>query len=789
MRLIILLLTAFCATLAAQTSERFPGFRVYQGDMLLGPESAVTNIPARLWTNNTVPYVIDPDIPNPDRIMGAIAWYNANTPVTYQARGSQANFVHYVRSTVGNGVCHSSVGMLGGEQFIRVEDTCTQGTLIHEMTHTTGFYHEQDRQDRNQNATVLYENIDKSQFGEFGDPGSAGEQDMGGYDYASHMHYGAFSFSRDGSVTIESVPAGIPFDSYTVLSPGDLDTLFRMYGKPPTQTTVTTNPPGLQMVIDGATVTAPQVYNWAPGSTHTLAVAAQTLAGTREVFAKWSDGGAASHTITASAATTIYSANFYQQVPVTTSGSPATGGTVSVDASSADGYFTARTTLVLTAKPNAGYKFLDWQANTGCPFRNSQNPQTVNVGAIAINCVAVFTQAPMTTITTDPPGIAITVDGSNYTHAPVNFAWAANSTHNISTATPPSNAVSPTRYIFQGWSDGKAAAHSVTAGTSATTITATFKTQYILVLPSTAPANGTVTVTPPSTDNFYEAGTVLTISAVPMPGRTVTPWTGDLFGQPNPATLTMTSQMTFGVTFPASVPALSVVNGANFSTNTMSPGELVTIFGAGIGPAAFSGAVLDATGKFPTSLSGTTVRFGNTAAPLVYTSANQVAALVPYALANNTTGTTAVSVVYNGKTINGPTLSVAKSAPGIFTVQSSGIGTAVIQNADGTINSADHPAPKGSVIVLYATGEGQIAPGGVDGAITGTPLPVLTQPAGLRIGGKPAVLQYAGEAPGEVSGVMQVNAVVPPDAPSGMVSVYLAVGNQISPVGVWMYVE
>jgi hypothetical protein len=263
MRCFVLLLAAVFAS-SAQVHNRFPGFRVYEGDMLL-PDSAITSlIPARLWTNNTVPYVIDSDIPNPSRIMDAITWYNQNTPVTYQPRASEANFVHYVRSTVGNGVCYSSVGMIGGEQFIHVEDACNTGTMIHEMTHATGFYHEQERQDRNLYITVLYENIDKAQFGEFPIPGTQTEQDVGGYEYASHMHYGAFEFSCTGLPVMESVPAGIGFDPYPVLSPGDLDTLFRMYGKPPTQTTLATNPPGLQMIVDGATVTAPQVYNWAP---------------------------------------------------------------------------------------------------------------------------------------------------------------------------------------------------------------------------------------------------------------------------------------------------------------------------------------------------------------------------------------------------------------------------------------------------------------------------------------------------------------------------------------------
>jgi uncharacterized protein (TIGR03437 family) len=85
------------------------------------------------------------------------------------------------------------------------------------------------------------------------------------------------------------------------------------------------------------------------------------------------------------------------------------------------------------------------------------------------------------------------------------------------------------------------------------------------------------------------------------------------------------------------------------------------------------------------------------------------------------------------------------------------------------------------VIVLYATGEGQISLGGIDGAITGTPLPSLTLPAAVRIGG----LQCAGE----VCGVMQVNAVVTPDALIRMVSVYRVMGNAISPANVRIWVK
>lgn len=97
---------AYGQAIDGQSERPLQGYRVVEGDMLL-PDSAFTSqVPSHLWTNNTIPYVIDSDIPNPSRITGAITWYNQNTPITYQQRASEANFVHYIRSTIGNGICY-----------------------------------------------------------------------------------------------------------------------------------------------------------------------------------------------------------------------------------------------------------------------------------------------------------------------------------------------------------------------------------------------------------------------------------------------------------------------------------------------------------------------------------------------------------------------------------------------------------------------------------------------------------------------------------------------------------
>jgi uncharacterized protein (TIGR03437 family) len=59
----------------------------------------------------------------------------------------------------------------------------------------------------------------------------------------------------------------------------------------------------------------------------------------------------------------------------------------------------------------------------------------------------------------------------------------------------------------------------------------------------------------------------------------------------------------------------------------------------------------------------------------------------------------------------------------------------------------------GDVISLYATGEGQTTPAGVDGKTAGVPLPHPNLPASVTIGGQVTTPQYVGGAPGEVAGV------------------------------------
>ena len=120
---------------------------------------------------------------------------------------------------------------------------------------------------------------------------------------------------------------------------------------------------------------------------------------------------------------------------------------------------------------------------------------------------------------------------------------------------------------------------------------------------------------------------------------------------------------------------------------------------------------------------------------------------------------------FNGAISQVWSLPVAPAAPGIFTQDSTGAGQAAVLNQNNSMNGPSQPAAGGSVIQIFATGI-PVA-GAITGSITPAPAPGSTDPVSVAIGGTTASIQYAGPAPGEVAGVIQVNAVVPDNAPTG----------------------
>jgi hypothetical protein len=158
---------------------------------------------------------------------------------------------------------------------------------------------------------VIYQNISKLSAPDF-DRRMNDEPDPTPYDYASIMHYGAYADSGESrGPSIETIPPGIPIGQRVGLSLGDIDAVRHMYGMPPKSITVATHVSGLKVIVDGVTYTAPQRFDWEPGSRHTIeAPPSQSIGETVYAFGRWNDDGEPAHTITTTRSMTLYTANY-----------------------------------------------------------------------------------------------------------------------------------------------------------------------------------------------------------------------------------------------------------------------------------------------------------------------------------------------------------------------------------------------------------------------------------------------------------------------------------------------
>lgn len=225
----------------------------------------------------------------------------------------------------------------------------------------------------------------------------------------------------------------------------------------------------------------------------------------------------------------------------------------------------------------------------------------------------------------------------------------------------------------------------------------------------------------------------------------------------------------------------AVANAASYAA-AVAPGQIVTVWGSGMGPDKLAGPAVDGNGMVTNTVAGARILFDGIPAPLIYVSASQSSAVVPYLASAN--ATTRLQVEYQGVRSEPLEIPIAPTAPGLFTADSSGVGQGAILNEDGTRNSTAVPARPGSVVVLWGTGEGLTDPPGVDGRPASVVLPHPLAPVTVQIGGASAAIEYAGAAPGNVAGVFQINARVPAGVTGDRVPVKVTVGGKPSQDGV-----
>jgi amidase len=224
-----------------------------------------------------------------------------------------------------------------------------------------------------------------------------------------------------------------------------------------------------------------------------------------------------------------------------------------------------------------------------------------------------------------------------------------------------------------------------------------------------------------------------------------------------------------------------VVNYASGATGSVAPGEMVAITGSGIGPAATASLKITANSHIDTSAGGTRVLFDGIPAPIVSAQSAQIVAIVPYGVSGKTSSK--ITIEYSGQVSAPLAVPVTDVAPGVFTDQPLGKGSPLVFNADGSRNSATNPAPKGSTITFYVTGEGLVSATGntlpIDGRLAAAPLQTPVAQVVVQVNNQAVTALYAGASPGN-AGIMQVNAQLDPGEPSGALPLAVQVGTKNS---------
>ena len=233
------------------------GQYIYQGDMLIPKDLVVQNgsIPLRKkldvqipegavgasvalhdymkWPKGIIPYTINSNKVNSSlrkRIHEAIDELNRLTNLCVQPRNGQKTYVEFVGGSRNN---WAVPGRLIGRQRIHLKSGASKATIMHEILHSAGFYHEHCRADRDKYIDIIWRNVKWGRFNFNFDRLRLHFKPHGKYDFESIMHYSNRSFGKRGRVTMKSKVPGkkVPTSSNTKLSKGDIAAIKYLYPK------------------------------------------------------------------------------------------------------------------------------------------------------------------------------------------------------------------------------------------------------------------------------------------------------------------------------------------------------------------------------------------------------------------------------------------------------------------------------------------------------------------------------------------------------------------------------
>jgi hypothetical protein len=213
------------------------GFAVVQGDIIIGQirrdvllKSLSGEVPEpqiRTWPAQEIAYYIQPNLPNPERVQAALAFF-AGTNIRFVPFTNQEDAIVFEK---GQGACKSYVGYIGGKQPIYLPDGCRDQEIAHEIMHALGFVHEQNRSDRDSYLNVNWNNIDPQyniNFEKFSNSLMVASG-QAPFDFNSIMIYPSTMFSINNQSTMTSKIEGQTVAPAASLTAKDKDRINAIY--------------------------------------------------------------------------------------------------------------------------------------------------------------------------------------------------------------------------------------------------------------------------------------------------------------------------------------------------------------------------------------------------------------------------------------------------------------------------------------------------------------------------------------------------------------------------------